>query len=52
MKEQFLCACGTNLKCKGICRETNLFRKRSNLTRMSRCPAAYKVSKLQRRIKK
>ena len=48
MVEQFLCACGTKLKCKGICRETNLLRKRK---RMSRCPAAYKVSRPQREIR-
>lgn len=38
MEQEFLCACGNGLKCKGICRETNLFRKRKIL---KRCPAAY-----------
>jgi len=46
MEENFFCACGNGLKCKGICRETNLFRKR---TILKRCPSAHKEERKNKR---
>jgi hypothetical protein len=38
IREILFCACN-GLKCNGICRETNLYRKRTN--GMDKCPSAY-----------
>lgn len=50
MEQNFLCACGNKLKCEGICKDTNLFRKRKTA---KRCSAAYhKVEKRQKENRK
>jgi hypothetical protein len=49
-EEKFHCACGQNLKCKGDCRDENLFREDRKFLRL--CPSAYNNRHQEQRPKR